>query len=312
MFTFNSQVGANDIGGGSGVQSDVILTKVSGTGTVAVGEEATFSGLTSLVPAASGISNGEIATYQGSGIFNGEVGYVFTAGSTLMIPGTVLVLFDGDVISQALINRVSDYSTGDVAQVLTPDPACFGEGTLIATPEGEVAVETLRIGDLVVAEDGRPVRVKWVGRQTVSTRFGPSERLKLVRLRAGALGSGVPVRDLMLTADHALLIDGLLINAGALVNGDSIAYVPLSELGERYTVYHVETENHDVIRAEGAPAETYIDYVARQAFDNYAEYQALYGEEQTIAELPYARVSSARMLPPAMREGRTAPRAALR
>jgi len=109
------------------------------------------------------------------------------------------------------------------------------------------------------------------------------------------------MRDLVLTADHALLIDGLLVNAGALVNGTSIDYVPLSELGESYTVYHVETENHDVILAEGAPAETFIDYAGRQAFDNYGEYVALYGEERIIPEMAYPRVSSARMLPSAMR-----------
>lgn len=185
----------------------------------------------------------------------------------------------------------------------TPGAAnlCFCAGTRVATPCGDAAIETLCIGDMVHTADGRAVPVKWIGRQIVSTRFGPAERLLPVRVRAGALGNGLPMRDLTLTADHALLIDGLLVNAGALVNGTPIDYVSLSELGESYTVYHIETENHDVILAEGAPAETYIDYVGRQAFDNYAEYVSLYGEARPIAEMPYARISSARLLLPALK-----------
>lgn len=181
-------------------------------------------------------------------------------------------------------------------------PACFLAGTAISTQTGPVAVEALMRGDVVLTSDRRCVPVKWIGRQTVSTRFGPAERLMPVRIRAGALGGGLPTRDLSLTADHALLIDGLLVNAGALVNGGSIDFVPLSELGESFTVYHVETEAHDVILAECAPAETFIDYAARRAFDNYAEYPELYGEDRVITELPYPRVSAARMLPNALRD----------
>lgn len=185
--------------------------------------------------------------------------------------------------------------------VTATTPACFLTGTRIATQDGPVAVEELAIGDRLLKQDGTTVPVKWIGRQTVSTRFGPAERLMPVRVLAGALGDGLPVRDLVLTADHALLIDGLLINSGAMVNGTSIINVPFSEMGTSYTVYHVETEDHDIILAEGAPAETFIDYVGRQAFDNYAEYVALYGNDRTIPELPQIRISASRLVPPAIR-----------
>jgi len=178
---------------------------------------------------------------------------------------------------------------------------CFAEGTALATPSGPVSAENLKIGDLVETFEGGPVPAKWIGRQTAAPLFNVAPRLQLVRVRAGALGGGLPERDLVLTADHALLIDGLLINASALVNGSSIDWVPPKELGDRYTVYHVETEAHDVILAEGTPAETFIDYVGRQAFDNYAEYVALYGEDRTIREMPFPRISSARMLPQGVR-----------
>ena len=176
-----------------------------------------------------------------------------------------------------------------------PFTVCFAPGTAIATPEGAVAVEALSIGDPVLTADGRTVPVKWVGRQTRSPLF---QRIRMIRVAAGALADRLPLRDLVLTADHALLIDGLLINAGALVNGTTIT--ELRDLPERVTVYHIETEAHDVILAEGTPAETFIDYAGRQAFDNYAEYVALYGADRAIAENPAPRISSARMLPAAL------------
>jgi hypothetical protein len=95
------------------------------------------------------------------------------------------------------------------------------------------------------------------------------------------------------------MIDGLLVNAGALVNGTTIAEE--ADLPERVTVYHVETEGHEVILAEGAPTESFIDYAGRRAFDNHAEYLALYGEDRSISENPAPRVTSARMLPPSLK-----------
>lgn len=178
---------------------------------------------------------------------------------------------------------------------------CFHEDTLILTSEGEVKVKSLQIGDLVLTADGRAVPVKWIGRQTVHKLFTVAERFVPVRVSAGALGDGLPHTDLVLTADHALIIDGLAINAGALVNGTTIFYDPIESLPSRVTYYHVETEEHDLILANGAAAETYVDYVGRQAFDNYDEYLALYGEERTIPEMPQPRISAARLVPPSVK-----------
>ena len=75
----------------------------------------------------------------------------------------------------------------------------------------------------------------------------------------------------------------------------------IDSLPERITYYHIETQNHDVILANGAPAETFIDYTGRKAFDNFAEYIDLYGEERAIYEMDRPRVSAARLLPPDIR-----------
>ena len=178
---------------------------------------------------------------------------------------------------------------------------CFAAGTSIATPSGESAIETLQPGDQVLTAEGRTVAVKWIGRQTVMTRFGPAERLMPVRFVSSSLGEGLPHADLTVTADHGMLVDGVICHAGALVNGTTITRVPLSEMGETYTVYHIETEAHEIILANGAPSETFIDNASRRAFDNYAEFEALYGDVPEMEELPYPRAMSARQVPQAIR-----------
>jgi hypothetical protein len=208
----------------------------------------------------------------------------------------------------------NSYAPGtDAGAITDTDFVCFLAGTRIATPMGEgVAVETLAVGDLVLTADGRGVPVKWIGRQTISTKFGMPEALRPVSIAAGALGKDLPVRDLRVTADHALLIDGVLVQAGALVNGTSIRRLTAAELGERFVVYHIETENHEMVLAQGAPAETFIDNVSRQCYDNYSEFEALYGTSpEQMQELPQPRAKSARQVPRVIRERIAAAAAAL-
>ncbi|WP_254964542.1 Hint domain-containing protein [Cyanobium sp. La Preciosa 7G6] len=174
---------------------------------------------------------------------------------------------------------------------------CFAAGTLIATPDGERPVETLVIGDLVLNADGRSVPVRWMGRQTRQKLLTSESSYAPVRMRAGALATGMPHTDLILTGDHALIVDELAINASALVNGTTITFEPMEELPDRITYWHIETEEHEEILANGAAVETFIDYIGRRSFDNHQEYLDLYGSERIIPEMPRPRVSSRRQLP---------------
>jgi hypothetical protein len=71
---------------------------------------------------------------------------------------------------------------------------------------------------------------------------------------AGALGDNTPSRDLLVSPDHALLVDGLLVQAAALVDGIAVRHEPAP--AERFTWYHIELEDHALVLAEGTPAET--------------------------------------------------------
>ncbi|MEM1389091.1 MAG: Hint domain-containing protein [Pseudomonadota bacterium] len=182
------------------------------------------------------------------------------------------------------------FNVSDATYTLTI--TCFAGGTMIATPDGESAVETLTPGDLVRTADGRDVPVRWLGQQTIVTRFF-GERAQPVRIAAGALGKGVPAQDLTVTADHGMVLDGLVVNAASLVNNTTICWVPLAELPKRFTVYHVETDAHDVILANGAPSESYIDVPDRAVFDNADEAPA----RAAAMESTLPRITSPRLLP---------------
>jgi len=172
---------------------------------------------------------------------------------------------------------------------------CFLAGTLISTPGGARAVEELAVGDLVLTAAGRAVPVMFVGRQTIHARFAPAETSRPIRISAGALGENLPERDLWVSPSHAILVDGTLCHARALVNGTTIAQLPAPT--EMFTYYSVELEAHEVILAEGAPVESFADHVSRGRFDNAAEFEVLYPQGRVVGEMDLPLAKSARQLP---------------
>lgn len=251
----------------------------------------------------------DIGNAPSTGIFNNGGEEILLSDGTDTIAAVYNAEDPGDVPMGAAVDDFGTDAEGESIQrvpggadtfvVGTPTPGatnlCFGRGTMIATPNGERAVEDLKIGDLILSGDGRAIAVKWVGFQTVVPAFGVAERMEPVRIAAGALGDGLPMRDLTVTADHGMILDGLVVNASALVNGHSIRFVPTE--GPRATYYHIETEGHEVILANGAQAETFVDVISRRAFDNFAEYERLYGAEDVVPAMDMPRISAQRLLP---------------
>ncbi|WP_298213611.1 Hint domain-containing protein [Acidocella sp.] len=182
---------------------------------------------------------------------------------------------------------------------IDPSPGivpCFYAGTLIATPEGEIAVEDIRASTVLRLADGREAAVRWVGHSAVSTRFADPLRVLPIRIKAGALGENLPARDLLLSPDHAVFMDGILVNAGALVNGTSI--IRDESVPEMFTYYHVELAGHELLLAEGVPSETFLDNIDRLNFHNW---DARTAPDEAIAEMEYPRAKSHRQVPHAIR-----------
>ncbi len=177
---------------------------------------------------------------------------------------------------------------------------CFLEGTSVSTPDGEKAIESFKRGDLVITADGRAAPVRWVGVVTVCTAFADALRTMPVRIRAGALDENVPHRDLLVSPQHAMFLDGALVQANALVNGTSI--VRETRMPRVFRYYHIELDDHALILAEGAATETFIDNVDRMNFDNWAEHVTLFGYEDDLMEMQHPRAKSPRQVPPALRQ----------
>jgi len=228
---------------------------------------------------------------------NGNDYAIFATGTGYHIPYFDAVE-DLSGLDGTAVNAADITQTGENAVVVN---LCFVGGTMIATPDGEQLVEELAIGDMVRTADGRDVAVKWVGRQVMMSpvNVAMDERRAPVCIKAGALGNH---SDLFVSADHGMIVDGLVINASALVNGDTIRFVPASEMPTEFTYYHIETEAHDIILANGAASETFIDAAGRKVFDNYQEYLDLYGVERIIPEMNRPRISSQRMVPPVIKD----------
>jgi hypothetical protein len=169
-------------------------------------------------------------------------------------------------------------SNADAITIVTEDNSpCYCRGTRILTPEGEVPVEELAIGDNVTTLSGAAKRVRWIGHRAYDGRFITGNRQVLpIRIAAGAIGNGIPARDLWVSPGHAMYIDGVLVQSEHLVNGMTIAQAATVDAVE---YFHIELDEHDVVFAEGAPAESFVDCDNRLMFKNGAEYAVLYPDD---------------------------------
>jgi hypothetical protein len=242
-------------------------------------------------------TSGLFAYQISNNIFTGNQDVTFYSGSALLpIPEGTLTFAAGTF---AVTGTFTDATTGplhvDLTSASLEFTRCFLTGTHILTPKGQVNVEDLKLGDEVVAADGSIQPIRWVGINTVSSRFADPLRFMPIRIRSGALGNGLPLRDLLVSPDHAMFFEGVLIQAAAMVNGLSI--VREKNMPETFIYYHIEIQNHALILAEGAPSESFVDNADRMAFDNWDEYLSLYGEDIPISEMDYPRAQSARQIP---------------
>ncbi len=245
------------------------------------GGDVAFTGPATLVlDVAPGYGPGAFSTIDGFAPgdvldFRSLEGTTSSGSGTYMIeqdpanPQNVFISNASGTIEQLDITGAHDLQLGTAADgsLTLSEAPCFALGTRIGTPGGEVAVEALRAGDRVSLAAGGNAPVRWVGHRRVDLRRHPRpETVRPVRVCAGAFGLGLPHRDLVLSPEHALLLDGMLVPVHVLLDGAAVA----QEAPERVTYFHVELDRHGVILAEGLPAESYLDTGNRAGFANGA------------------------------------------
>lgn len=211
----------------------------------------------------------EIANFgQGDTIALNQLAYDPSARPEVLNPGTLIVApgisldIEGAVSGSQFVFVDNNGETEITAAV-----PCFAEGTRILTPAGDVEVERLRVGGHVITEAGEDAPIIWIGRRTILLEAHPEPATaQPIRIAAHSFGHGLPVRDLLLSPDHAVLCGGVLVPAKALVNGANI-----TQLRRRMvTYYHVELAEHSIIFAENLAVESFLDTGNRQGFENAA------------------------------------------
>jgi hypothetical protein len=166
--------------------------------------------------------------------------------------------------------HLSTVSNNPVQSSVSADGAniaalCFLPDTLIQTPSGPVKVQDLQTGDIVTTFAVAERPIAWIGTGSVLATRGKRGPATPVIVRKHAFGHNVPFHDLRVTKGHSFLFDNVLIPAEFLVNHRTIEW---DDRAQEVTLYHVELDAHDILIANGAPAESYRDDGNRWLFQN--------------------------------------------
>jgi Hint domain len=217
-------------------------------GRVVAGDSIALTPADAILSTASLDASGHILTLSGS----------LVGGST----GTIGTVTFAETLAS------DDVSVGNNAVTLTETPAevaCFLPGTLIATDHGEVPVERLAVGDRLRMLHGSLRSIMWIGTGAALATRGRRNAATPIIVQKGAIADNVPHHDLRVTKGHALFLDGVLIPVEFLVNHRSIRW---DDRAQEVRVFHIELDAHDVLLANGAPAESYRDDGNRWLFQN--------------------------------------------
>lgn len=175
-----------------------------------------------------------------------------------------------------------------------PAFVCFGRGTRIMTARGEVAVEDLRVGDMVLTRDNGPQPLRWIGSKALDRhQLALFTQLRPVRIRGGALGHGLPRRDLSVSQQHRVLVQSrvaerifgqpeVLVAAKHLVG---VAGIEIDDSAQPVEYFHLLFDRHEVLYSEGALTESlFTGAEALKAVDAAAraEIVALFPELATV------------------------------
>ncbi|MDB6183245.1 Hint domain-containing protein [Paracoccus fistulariae] len=235
-------------------------------------------------------------------VMQSTTGETWIAPPSLYSPDAVQLGAD-PIQSIQLTGVISNRSSGlyferEVVDIVTVP--CFAAGTMIRTPAGDVAIETLRVGELVMTLDGGPQPVRWIGsRKLTVADLEERPNLRPIRIKAGVLGKGVPTTDLVVSPQHRILVrskiaqrlfgvDEVLVAVKQLLLIDGIDVVANQD-GIEY--FHFLFDNHQVVISNGAETESL--YTGPEALKSVGPV----AQEEIFAIFPELRGRDPRALP---------------
>lgn len=235
-------------------------------------------------------------------VMQSTTGETWIAPPSLYSPSAALLGAD-PIQSIQLTGVISNRSSGlyferEVVDIVTVP--CFAAGTMIRTPAGDVAIETLRVGELVMTLDGGPQPVRWIGsRKLTVADLEERPNLRPIRIKAGVLGKGVPTTDLVVSPQHRILVrskiaqrlfgvDEVLVAVKQLLLIDGIDVVANQD-GIEY--FHFLFDNHQVVISNGAETESL--YTGPEALKSVGPV----AQEEIFAIFPELRGRDPRALP---------------
>ena len=250
----NTYTGTTTINGGTVVLG---VAHAAGSGTIAfsgTGDVLAFGTTAAPANIISGFAAGRTIEVVGAtiaGPFSGGSSVVLTASDTLHFSGSISNFVVTDSGGNTFLTTI-----------------CFCPGTKIRTPNGETKVEHLSVGDTVVTLGHNTQTITWIGKGKVLATRGKRGPATPVIVRKSALADNVPNEDLHVTKGHAFYLDNVLIPVEFLVNHKTILW---DDRAQEVEIYHIELARHDVLFANGAPAESYRDDGNRWLFQNHNE-----------------------------------------
>jgi hypothetical protein len=212
--------------------------------------------------------DGNLYTAFGYNLRNSDPSYATVEGLCFLGPDGAFPPRGVPLTVVSVDEGPGDFGNPAVAYEDLVAPICFAAGTRLATPRGPRRVEEIAVGDLVTTRDHGAQPVRWIGRRALSAaeiRAAGAVRLAPVRIAAGALGPGRPRRDLRVSPQHRVLVAGwraelhfgeaeVLVAACHLVDGNRITVEP-PDRGVTYL--HLMFDRHEIVLAEGLPAESF-------------------------------------------------------
>jgi hypothetical protein len=268
--TYNASISAIGVGSASSLPTLDLIDNTDGAVKITdlsqlVGEVSSppnsISGLQTVEVLIDGVSYGTFTPGDGM-LTSTPLGYHVSGGQITGYPYKAGEFMNVDFIAR--------FDTGEQLatqhNVFMPAMVCFAAGTLIDTPEGPRPIETLAPGDSVCLADGGTAPLRWTGRRHISAgMLHASPALRPVRIAAHAFGPGRPARDLVVSPQHRILLDGWQVEL--LFGEDAGVLAPAATLLNDRTVTrardlesviycHLMFDRHEIVLAEGLPAES--------------------------------------------------------